>query len=43
MARVYAGPMTTPNAISAPRMLGSATDGSRRSVPSTSVFLRRNR
>jgi hypothetical protein len=37
MARLYAGPMITPNASSAPRMLGRATVGISRSVPSTSL------
>ena len=35
--------MITPKAMRAPRMLGSATEGSSRSVPSTSVSRRRNR
>ena len=35
--QAYAGPITTPNAISPPRMLGSATDGEHQAGPSTGV------
>jgi len=37
---MYAGPMVAPKAISAPMMLGVATDGTSRSLPAT-LSLRR--
>ncbi len=43
IASEYAGPITRPNAIIAPRMLGSATAGTYRSVPSTFEARLRNR